>query len=369
MIFLGAGASKPFGIPTLEEFSKEVIDELKTLGHIDVLQRIENSFKEFEIKLDFESLYSILEGLKNPLESVRHAGPLTAYFIGNKMSLPKADDYTKVLNDLRKTIYKKCSIDKNGFYKIEECYNNLFEVTKSNTSEEGLIGRRTQSQNIGRILVTTNYDMSLETYFMKKEQSINDGFRGHSSGVYKTYDPTGLQDPYASQDHTIMKLHGSIYQFFREGSIIKTILDPYSDAFPFKIDVQNEMMIYPTREKDILVYPYFSFFEAFKSIRWTKLLVIGYSFRDEPINTAILENMKYNDKSQLIIVNPDANKVVENLYQFVPESLKWQIPKHRLFTFSRMFGTSEVYDYLKRIERVSNDQDSTLDPNVFNRAN
>ena len=35
MIFLGAGASKPFGIPTLEEFSNEVIEKLKALGHID----------------------------------------------------------------------------------------------------------------------------------------------------------------------------------------------------------------------------------------------------------------------------------------------------------------------------------------------
>ena len=49
MIFLGAGASKPFGIPTLEEFSKEIIIELKNLGHEDVLFRIENALKDLQL--------------------------------------------------------------------------------------------------------------------------------------------------------------------------------------------------------------------------------------------------------------------------------------------------------------------------------
>jgi len=53
MIFLGAGASKPFGIPTLEEFSQDILSELNKLGHNDVLNRVERALNEFNITFDF----------------------------------------------------------------------------------------------------------------------------------------------------------------------------------------------------------------------------------------------------------------------------------------------------------------------------
>ena len=87
MIFLGAGASKPYGIPTLEEFSKDAIDELQKLGHGSLVREIQESFLEFNLKLDFESLYSILEKLYDPFKSVQLLGPFTAFLIKNKENL------------------------------------------------------------------------------------------------------------------------------------------------------------------------------------------------------------------------------------------------------------------------------------------
>ena len=151
MIFLGAGASKPFGIPTLEEFSKEVMDRLESLGHNQVIQRIENSLNEFNITLDFEALYSILGGLVNPQQSVKHAGALTAYLIESKKNLPKSYDYNEVLEDLRRIIYDKCSIGSDEFRKAKYCYDKLFEVTKENTSSEAINGKPQTAVNIGQI--------------------------------------------------------------------------------------------------------------------------------------------------------------------------------------------------------------------------
>lgn len=96
-----------------------------------------------------------------------------------------------------------------------------------------------------------------------------------------------------------------------------------------------------------------------------QILVIGYSFRDEPINTVILEKMKDHANSQLIIINPEANGVVENLYSSSSEKLNWKIPKHGLFKFSGKFGSDEVWEYLTRIQRVSDSQDPSFDPTVF----
>ena len=362
MIFLGAGASKPFGIPTLEEFSKIVCDKLEALGHKDVLVRIRDSLKEFNLSLDFESLYSILEGLVNPQMAVTYAGPLTAYLIGKKDDLPKSYDYSKVLRDLRKEIYKQCRVDSERFKVVEGCYEKLLEVTEKNTSSESIYNNPPQTVSIGKVFATTNYDMSLELYFYRKNTQVIDGFE-ETGGFVKYYNPSLLLNPYESKNsRTIIKLHGSIFQFLKGDQMIKTKLDPSSKALPFKINVGSEMMIYPTREKDVLIEPYFSFFSTFKNINWSKLLVIGYSFRDEPINNAIIERMKIDENSQLIVIDPKVEEVVDNLYSNISPSLVWTIPNHRLFKYQGKFGSSEVYEYLKRIERVSNTQDLTFDP-------
>ena len=244
--------------------------------------------------------------------------------------------------------------------KLNGATRGLFQGTEKNTSTEGMISSNSASVEIGKVVVTTNYDMSLEHYFYAKNIPFTDGFTD-SGGFVKRFNPTIQVNPYAQEGRAIVKLHGSIFQFFNGNEVIKTKVDPYSEALPFKIPVGKEMMIYPTTQKDILINPYFSFFTTFKNIRWSKLLVIGYSFRDKYINDAILENMKYNDPSQLIVINPDADKVIENLYSSTSE-MNWKIPKHRLYKFSGHFGTAEVCKYLARIEQVSDNQDTTFDP-------
>ena len=57
--------------------------------------------------------------------------------------------------------------------------------------------------------------------------------------------------------------------------------------------------------------------------------------------------------------------VIENLYNNAPEGFSWKIPKNRLFKFSGEFGTTEVFEYLRRIERVSDNQDADFDPTKF----
>jgi hypothetical protein len=118
MIFLGAGASKFLGIPTLQEFSEDVIKELRGLGHKELIEDISRSLSEFNLKIDFEALYTIIEALIDPYESVRTSGPLTAYLVKNKSLLPHNYDFKEMLGILRDIIYKKCNIRQNKVPKI-----------------------------------------------------------------------------------------------------------------------------------------------------------------------------------------------------------------------------------------------------------
>jgi hypothetical protein len=366
LIFLGAGASKPYGIPTLQEFSQDALNILKQNGHEELIQNIQETLIEFEMSLDFESLYSILDGLANPLKSVQYAGPFTAFLVKNKSNLPKNYDYSQVLSDLRRIIYDKCSIinDSTVFEKVVKNMDELLEATAKNGTIEwisGLVGR--QSTYLSNIFATTNYDMSLELYFFSKGMPIIDGYKEKGGSIEKYFDPFLLSKIYSDRNSRgILKLHGSIWQFLRGNTMIKTKLDPHSKALPFSIHVEKEMMIYPTKEKDLLNHHFFPFFSIFKNIRWFKLLVIGYSFRDEPINMAIIENMMLNKESQIIIIDPNPKEALDNLYSNISENITWRIPRHRLFTFEGKFGSDEVFEYLQKIKSVSYDQDVSFDP-------
>ena len=165
MILLGAGASKPFGIPTMQNFSKKAIDHLKNEGHTEIISEIENSLANFEMTADFESIYAVLEGLKNPIKSIQKSGPLMAYFLKNRIMIEKNYDTEKILSDLRQIIYKECRIENNNFEIIKNCYDNLMNSVKDVKSLGGSrLNNGFINTNMNRVIVTTNYDMSFELY-------------------------------------------------------------------------------------------------------------------------------------------------------------------------------------------------------------
>ena len=346
MILLGAGASQPFGIPTLQTFSNHAIDKLKDLGNEKIVFEIETALIKFGMTLDFESLYSILEGLKNPIESVQKAGPLMAYFLKNTKALPKKYDYNNILLELRRIIYDKCIINKDNYSEVRRCYDKLWKSLNSMRSVEGskLVSGK-MSHDINRVFITTNYDMSLESYLNEKNIQIIDGYRIGNSPYVKYFDPsTFINTSIPNTANMVLKLHGSIWQFIRNNELIKTTIDPISNNIPYEINVEKEMMIYPTKEKDILNHQYFPFYTFFKNWEWTKLLAIGFSFRDDPINSAIIENLVLNKDANLIVLNPHPDDVINNLTKYSSSELVNNLPTKRIHKIQGYFGKDDTYE-------------------------
>ena len=108
----------------------------------------------------------------------------------------------------------------------------------------------------------------------------------------------------------LIKLHGAIWYFKQGSRIVQTTNDPKD--LPIDIQIAEQIMIYPTKEKPVLRKPYYDFFRAFKEQVWNTLIVIGYSFRDEPVNTILSEQLERTKNPSIFIVDPNANKVAEN---------------------------------------------------------
>ena len=120
------------------------------------------------------------------------------------------------------------------------------------------------------------------------------------------------------------------------------------------------MMIYPVGEKPILQEPYFSFYSLFKEQLWSVLIVIGYSFRDAPVNTAILERLSAQEgpNPKLIVINPHADDVIKHLGEMNPALQK------RIIRINEPFRDDDTL-FVKLANAIfSPDQDTYKDRNA-----
>lgn len=322
MILLGAGASKIFGLKTLQDLTNDLIDRMREKGHEETITTMISALKRFDITPDFESIYTALEALTDPHQGVKKAGAFAAY-ITHKANLvfdnrnDKQSKFRDILRDFRQLIYKECTIQKGVIERKRAVFDRLFHVTsgynenRSLPSITGTVNATDVQVPAGHTVVTTNYDMAVELYHRWTEQRFTDGFKTTQKEYTK-----GLDFSEFGRNETsrwLIKLHGSIWQFKENDDSIQTIADP--ESLPLDISVGEQMMIYPVGEKPILSYPYFDFYYLFREQPWQNLIAIGHSFRDEPINVTILERLRTEAalKTKLIVINPHAEEVVKNI--------------------------------------------------------
>ena len=76
------------------------------------------------------------------------------------------------------------------------------------------------------------------------------------------------------------------------------------------------------------------------------MIAIGYSFRDDPVNTALLEGLEKVEDATLIVVNPDAERVVKNLGSLA------QAFNNHIIRIPKKFGDETMFEKLKLALKV-----------------
>jgi len=290
----------------MQQLTKDVIDTLEKRGYADQTKQIISSLKDFGIIPDFEAIYSILEGLENIKQGVKEAGPFTAYVCKRLGEIGSIPDSEEILKELRALIYYECS--KVDLRKLNDVFDPLFQPDLDQRTKKNWLG-------VASRIITTNYDMAVELYHWGRELPLSDGFNPTPNPFLKVFIPRNIpivSDPRYGREgggKLLIKLHGAIWYFRQGPRIVQTTNDPKD--IPMNIQIAEQIMIYPTKEKPILRKPYYDFFKAFKEQLWNTLVVIGYSFRDEPVNTALLERLEITKNSQVFVVNPHG-EIVKN---------------------------------------------------------
>lgn len=281
-LLLGAGASKPLGIPTTDEMAKEFLQTTKN-------QKLKDIVNSVTPDPDIETVITIVRRIK---ELPKNEG---LNLLNNATVIPKFENFStefaKTENELTKFIREKC-LDPDQ----EKATENYLSLLKLGDVADVKI-------------FTTNYDKAIENVCNAERIEYSDGFKYSNVDGFPTLDPSLFEEG----DIQIYKLHGSV--------------DWWSDTtrrkfFRLNLELEgvknvNNLMIYPAQKDDVFNYP----FNILQSILIRTLhdvdefIVIGHKFADQNIVSAIKVVLEQRSDFKLTIVNPSATKIKKTIFE------------------------------------------------------
>src|SRR2546426_4029358 len=107
MLFLGAGASKPVGIPTMKEFTQAVLKDMEKRGvhYENLVASIQNDIsRKFEVEPDIEAVLTVLDGKAKPRKSLDNLAAQQITFPEEYRSIPEKDLALLAMNEIETSI-------------------------------------------------------------------------------------------------------------------------------------------------------------------------------------------------------------------------------------------------------------------------
>lgn len=178
------------------------------------------------------------------------------------------------------------------------------------TSNEGGERLNENLDPIASKVFTTNYDTIFETTMRMNDIEYCDGFTPQQQDfVFNNVWKHGKVE--------VAKLHGSIDYYLRERDervVRYPLRADESDTDLFGEKLKERMMILPIGEKYVTRTPYLQLLNKLsKNLTSEEIIVIiGYSFRDDPINNAFNERIHRKERIKIVVVLPNATEIIRN---------------------------------------------------------
>jgi hypothetical protein len=341
MIFLGAGASAPFGIPTAKTLTND-IRNLLDKEHQEVLDDIDAFWRRtYEKDPNYENILTFLMGLTNPRRIPRES--LIQVFVKDHQKHRR--NYETIIDEMYSRIVTYCTapfVSGEKYLspnKLEDIFLNTYDVFT-------LLHRE--------IVFTTNYDPSIEIWCQKRNIQLFDNTNLIRNPEIKEVLPindntvasgeTNL-DPRLDRGQVpslkIVRLHGSVWVYETESKKRIKMNRPrdrllFTDWYPHL--KKRPHMIFPGQESVLASGEWDTLYQHFKKMLRGNCLVIGYSFQDETINRAFIDNLNRGQLGILGVLNPHPDEAIKNLF--------WgqDIPHKKIVQISAEFGTTQALE-------------------------
>ena len=311
-LFLGAGASVPFGMPTTEGLRSKI----QKFGSVS---REEEVLQSFLTNPKYPDIEYVLQAVSDVIKFSRSRGG--DFFFSHGSGSLRFDsgtlDFNQFINkvvqveaDLEGYIYENYRWKSSYKPQVKEIYDEIFSFLKSNSDSIRIF--------------TTNYDRIIEEFCHSRgHYRLVDGFERnptHSeiskwTGNFEVDNRDGITNVY------LYKLHGSLnWKEHEDHGIIKTNEESKSPDSNFKRNLVVMPTLSPKEEEE--VEPFSSIISEFEKnmMKLDGLIVIGFSFRDQGINRIF--NKFIQSGKALVVLSPSSMKnVCQNLLHFdVPKN-------------------------------------------------
>ena len=340
-LFLGAGASATFGMPTTKEFLESMQKNLDDPCH-------KNIVRTFTIDKHFKDVEYVLQALRDIVRFAKSDGGrftssvLTSSDLARVCREFKGSDPYSVFADLEKKIedlvLRAYSWNFDHNEDLRSIYEPIFSILETATDEITVF--------------TTNYDDVVENYCKAaKHYSCVDGF------VMDNDIPKWNEKNYYEVDVKyqvyLYKLHGSLtWKEHKKYGIIKSPYESHRGA----PNITRDIVIMPTRspKEEEKRYPFNRLFQMFEEKLETAkgCIVVGYSFRDKRINEVLLN---FIEKMRImVVISPTAvEDVKNNLFEKISTTVNQNVDETYV---TRVGKYGHVICYAKKFDRQNAEQ-------------
>lgn len=383
VLFLGAGFSKTFGIPTMEEMTRDLLQLKLDVNEQNLLISIQERLSSYE-HYDIEAVMTVLDYLSNPKKMQRevlNSAPIQ-FFIDPKESWSsakmgalnrcyKTGDPEKVKRAIIEYIKSVCQMkpEKEKLFPLLDDLFILLSLHVGGLDLRRILGKKPIGKQFNHEVFTTNYDNVLCVYANRREAPLMNGELPqelNKIGIRKAIN-TQMFDR-ANHGLKIFRLHGYVTWFVdkrsRDIRYSGEVLPPGKSSL-LGDQPEREAMIFPIGGKYIYREPYSDMFFYLKELLQGEKIVtvVGYSFRDMDIVGLFADVLALNPELTMIILDPKAKGIEKDQFADFPgrilpaigkldseglHSLEREIARLLILRNNQMPGESvEVQDVVK----------------------
>lgn len=326
LIFIGAGGSVPFGIPTMTELVKAFEGQLdkKPLALRNFYEDLKNRLVNYQ-GYDIEALITVLQDvialdqvpmnvLSRPSIHYFTKGSINQIFERDLKQLRKNQPRAiKLLAEVKRFIAQCCVMREKKF----DIYDGFFGAVLTRRSFKFQDAIKTGG-HLGKecAIFTTNYDQVLEAYW--KNRGFNYECGQKQNEILDISHKNAELFSSSSGYPKILKLHGSINWYVDQYQNMRWMTEAAESGKQTLMGdkVAEELLIYPVHEKYTFREPFYAMFHHLKEylLHTNRCYVVGYSFRDEDILGIFHDAMQLNSKLVLVLVDPEAPRIAR--YKF-----------------------------------------------------
>jgi len=304
-LFLGAGVSAQFDLPTTAKFKEILIANQNNARHPNNRNTTPTTITSLLNNSYFQDVEEVLQAIKELIEGIKSSKNFSEYgkLAWSELTTPQypgfkqqydsiTNELLSIENQINNSVFQSYDWNEESNPQLKKFYSSLFSIILQGQKEI----------DIG----TTNYDEAIEEFcrLPNSKYSCPSGFNQNQS-LEDIFSPDNFISLNNKDDEKtnirLFKIHGSLNWRKIENSIVKISTDR------LKIPSNDRVFIAPTLnpKKAAKNEPFTTLNTIFnKHLQESQIcIIIGYSFRDSHINTNF-ETFLKNDMNHVIIISP-----------------------------------------------------------------